>query len=125
MPHRSHHHHHRESSTEQTHSMKPRHHHHVEPLSSSDEDQISSPRRHRSRSPPPCRSSRQSQREPNFSSQTRIDSPTVSPTFDPTCPVPLTGGTQGVSTHQPLQTPFWTFLSVTLTMIFRSLIFRK
>lgn len=126
MTNRKHHPRHHESSTEQMPSMKHHHHHHEEPRSSSiDASHEPKRRHHRSRSPSPCRSSQQSPREQTFCSPVMTDSLTASRTFGQISPAPSTGDPQVAFSPQPLQTPFWTFLSVTLTMIFRSLIFRK
>lgn len=141
MTHKNHHHHHRESSTEPMRSTH-HHHHHGEPPSSPVDphrptswtqttSSMNKPShstkgdRHRSRSPPRSHSSHCLSRGPDSSSPQMISSPTANRTFDQISPVPSTGEQQAVSTSAPPLTPFWTFLSVTLTMIFRSLIFRK
>lgn len=143
MTHKNHHHRHHESSTEQTRSTSHHHHHgghRSSPIEPPDPDSwtrtTSSTRPKRTLSPSterethclsqcPCRSSPPLAPEQGFSSPTMTDSPTANRTYDLTSPAPLTGAPQPGSMSPPLQTPFWTFLSVTLTMIFKSLIFRK
>lgn len=142
MTHKNHHHRHHESSTEPMRSTQHHHHHHEEPLSSPVDphrpttwtqttSSMNKPShstrrdRHRSRSPPPFQSSHSPLRGLDSSSPQMISSPAANRTFDQISPVQSTGEQQAVSTSAPPLTPFWTFLSVTLTMIFRSLIFRK
>lgn len=108
-PKHHHHHHHRESSTEQTPSIRHHHHHHEEHRSRSSD--LPSPRHQLPPESPPL-----------LESSTRSQSPRTQ--------IPASTGTLQedsiqIPHHPPPLAPFWTFLSLTLTMIFRSLISTK